>query len=61
MAEEFNRTENNRAAGRIGGQARTDEKVQAARFNVAKARVAKDFYRRHPEARPQREKQEVEQ
>ncbi len=40
------------SAGRLGGSARTPEKLAAVRVNVAKARAAKDYYRRHPEEHP---------
>ena len=50
----FDRVVSNRRAGGIGGQARTPEKLAAVRVNIAKARIAKDWYRRHPELRPER-------
>jgi hypothetical protein len=51
----FDRLSHNRAAGILGGQARTPEKLAAVRANIAKARVVKDWYRRHPEDRPNRQ------
>lgn len=50
----FDRTEHNRTVGGIGGKARTPEKLAAVRANIAKARIVKDWYRRHPEERPDR-------
>lgn len=42
-------------AGRIGGRARTEAKIAAVRANIAKARAKREYYRRHPEARPDRQ------
>ena len=58
MAEDFDRIEHNKQVGAIGGRSRSPEKLQAVRFNAAKARAAKEFYRRNPELRPQRNQPE---
>lgn len=50
----FDRVANNRAAGAVGGRARTPEKLAAVRANIAKARIMREWYRRHPELRPGR-------
>ena len=46
------------AAGAMGGKARTPEKLAAVRANIARARIMRDWYRRHPEQKPSRRQEE---